>query len=155
MRTIEQRQGLIDDVVAALAPAHPDVEVVDVEVTGGRDEALTIYIDRPGGVDLDLCEAVTRDLDGLRDRYALSVSSPGLDRPLRTPGHFAAARGVRVFVRTAEPLDGRAVYRGRLTEPGPPELALALDEGGSVRIPYTTIAKAHVIFEFDDDGGHP
>ena len=49
---------------------------------------------------------------------------------------------------------GRAVFRGRLTRAGATVVTLALDEGAAVEIPFHTIAKAHVIFEFDDNGGH-
>ena len=155
MSTIIERQPLVDRITADLARDFGDVEVLDVDVQGGRDDALTVYIDRPGGVDLALCEAVTHALDGLRSEHALSVSSPGLDRPLRTRRHFEQALGRRVLVRTAERRDGRANFRGRLAEAGADEVTVALDEGGEVRIPYRAIARAHVIFEFDDDGGQP
>jgi len=150
----DQHQSIVEEVEAALAGSFPDVEVVDVDVQAGRGARLTVYVDRPGGVDLELCESVTRALDGLRDRYALDVSSPGLDRPLRTVAHFAGAAGQRVYVKTDRRLDGRAVFRGRLTGSGSTVVSLALDEGAAVDIPFHTIAKAHVIFEFDDNGGH-
>ena len=154
MRTIIERQPLVDRVESALARDFADVEVLDVDVQGGRDAAMTVYIDCLGGVDLALCEAVTHALDDLRAEHALNVSSPGLDRPLRTRRHFERALGRRVFVKTAERRDGRANFRGRLTEAGLDQIALALDDGDEVRIPYNAIAKAHVIFEFDDNGGH-
>ena len=150
----DQHRQLVTEVEARLAGSFPDVEVVAVDVQGGRGARLTVYIDRPGGVDLGLCEAVTRELDDLRDRYALDVSSPGLDRPLRTVAQFERATGERVYVKTDVRLDGRGVFRGRLTGAGPAVVALALDDGGTVEVPFDTIAKAHVIFEFDDTGGH-
>jgi len=154
MSTLTQRRQLLERVAAMLAEGFPEVEVVDLDVHGGRSARLTVYIDRPGGVDLALCEAVTKALDELRTTHSVEVSSPGLDRRLRTPRHFAAALGSRVFVKTEEPRDGRSVYRGRLVAAGPGELALVADEGDDVRIAYDTIAKAHVIFEYDDNGGH-
>lgn len=150
----DQQTQLMATIEAALAAEMPEVEVVDLDVHGGRSGRLTVYVDRPGGVDIALCEAVTHALDGLRDKYALDVSSPGLDRRLRTPAQFARAAGERVYVKTATPLEGRAVFRGRLRESGPEVVTLALDEGPAVDIPFHTIAKAHVIFEFDDNGGH-
>ena len=149
-----EKQGIVAEIETTLAGSFPDVEVVDVDVLGGRGARLTVYVDRPGGVDLELCEAVTRALDDLRERYALEVSSPGLDRPLRTAAHFARAAGQRVYVKTDTRLDGRAVFRGRLAASDPAVVSLVLDEGGAVDIPFHTIAKAHVIFEFDDNGGH-
>jgi ribosome maturation factor RimP len=153
MNAVGQTDELLERIVAMLAAAFPDVEVVDLDVQGGRGARLTVYVDRPGGVDLALCEAVTRALDDLRGAYAIEVSSPGLDRRLRTPAHFERALGSRVYVKTATPRDGRSVYRGRLVAAGLEQISLAADEGGEVRIDYDTIAKAHVIFEFDDNGG--
>jgi ribosome maturation factor RimP len=150
----DQQRQLMATIEAALAAEFPEVEVVDLDVHGGRSGRLTVYVDRPGGVDIALCEAVTHALDDLRNTYALDVSSPGLDRPLRTPAQFARAAGERVYVKTATSLDGRAVFRGRLHESGPEVVTLALDEGQVVDIPFHTIAKAHVIFDFDDNGGH-
>ena len=150
----DQHRQLVTEVEARLAGRFPDVEVVDVDVQGGRGGRLTVYVDRPGGVDLDLCEAVAHELDDLREAYALDVSSPGLDRPLRTVAQFERAVGQRVYVKTDTRLDGRAVFRGRLTGAGPAAVSLQLDEGAAVEIPFDTIAKAHVIFDFDDTGGH-
>ena len=154
MKARDQHRQLVTEVEARLAGPFPDVELVAVDVEGGRGARLTVYIDRPGGVDLGLCEAVARELDELRDRYALDVSSPGLDRPLRTVAQFERAVGERVYVKTDEPLNGRSVFRGRLTGAGPAAVALTLDEGAPAEVPFDTIAKAHVIFEFDDTGGH-
>ncbi len=150
----DRHRQLVSTIETALAGRFPEIEVVDIDVHGGRSGRLTVYIDRPGGVDLAACEAVTRALDDLRDRYALEVSSPGLDRPLRTVAQFARATGERVYVKTDTPREGRAVFRGRLTGSGADVVTLTLDEGAAVDIPFHTIAKAHVIFEFDDNGGH-
>jgi len=150
----DQHRQLVTTIEATLAGQFPELEVVDLDVHGGRGARLTVYIDRPGGVDLALCEAVAHALDGLRDRHALDVSSPGLDRPLRTVAQFARARGERVYVRTDTRLEGRSVFRGRLTGANADDVTLTLDEGPAVEVPFHTIAKAHVIFEFDDNGGH-
>jgi len=87
----DRHRQLVTTIETTLAGQFPELEVVDVDVHGGRGGRLTVYVDRPGGVDLAVCEAVTRALDDLRDRYALDVSSPGLDRPLRTVAQFARA----------------------------------------------------------------
>jgi ribosome maturation factor RimP len=150
----DQHRQLVTSIEATLAGQFPEIEVVAIDVHGGRSGRLTVYVDRPGGVDLAVCEAVTRALDELRDRYALDVSSPGLDRPLRTIAQFARATGERVYVKTDPRLEGRAVFRGRLSGSGADVVTLTLDEGAAVDIPFHTIAKAHVIFEFDDNGGH-
>jgi ribosome maturation factor RimP len=141
------RQELEAAVEAALAGRYAAVEVVDLEVKGDR---LVVYVDRPGGVDLDFCAEVSRALDSLREEFALEVSSPGLDRPLRKPGHFAAAIGREVAVQTAAPLDGRRRFRGRLA--GADETAVTVeltDGGGEVRLELSDIARAHVVHTFD------
>ena len=68
------------EIESTLATRVPDVEVVLAERTSPNQ--LRVVIDRPGGVDLDLCERVSRELAPLREQYALEVSSPGLTRRL-------------------------------------------------------------------------
>ena len=67
------------------------MEVLAVEITGR--ERFTVYIDHPTGVDHALCARVTNVLRGYLDRYTVDVSSPGIERPLRTPAHFRNAVG--------------------------------------------------------------
>ena len=69
----------------------PGVEVLAVELTG--PEHFTVFVDHPQGVDHALCARVTDLLRGYLDRYAIDVSSPGFERPLRKPAHFANAVG--------------------------------------------------------------
>ena len=73
-----------------------------------------VYIDHAQGVDHALCGRVTNVLRGYLDRYTIDVSSPGVERPLRTPGHFRNAVGRKVAVRTAKPVAGRTKFRGEL-----------------------------------------
>jgi ribosome maturation factor RimP len=149
--TREQLTGRIEEI---LAVGFPDVEVVDVALRGGRSARVTVYIDAPGGVDLDLCAAVTRGLDELRDEFTLEVSSPGLDRPLRKPAHYRDAIGRRAEVRTAAPKDGRSSFRGRVTAADDERVTLVLDDHIDIAIAYADIARAHVIYEFAQNGGH-
>ena len=143
---------LLDEVEATLADACPGVELVDLEV-GLAGGTLVLYIDRPGGVDLELCGAVTEALDGLRERYALEVSSPGLDRRLRTARHFAAAVGEVVALKLATPRDGRSNFRGVLSAAGEEGVTLTLADGGAVELPLDAVATAHVVYDFEKDGG--
>lgn len=95
------------------------IEVVDVEYTMERGNwVLRIYIDRPGGVTLDDCARVSRELGTLLDvedivpqSYSLEVSSPGLDRPLKREKDFLKAVGKKVRIRTIEPIDGRKNFK--------------------------------------------
>ena len=140
-------------VEARLAERFPEVELVDLEVRGGSAGTVTLFIDSPGGVDLDLCAAVSEALGDLRERYALEVSSPGLDRRLRKPAHFAAALGRDVAVTLTQPQDGRRNFRGELTAAGDDSVTLTLAEGGEATLPLAAVARAHVVYNFDRDGG--
>jgi ribosome maturation factor RimP len=139
---------------ATLAERFPEVELVDLEVRGGPTGTLTLFVDRPGGVDLGLCTAISQALDDVRERYALEVSSPGLDRRLRKSAHFTAALGLDVAVKLAAPRAGRTNFRGVLMASDATSVTLHLADGGSVTLPLDGIAKAHVVYNFDTDGGH-
>jgi ribosome maturation factor RimP len=147
-----ERHALAHLIEQKIAERFDDVEVVDFELRKGRDPLLTVYIDRPGGVDLDLCVGVTHALDVLRDTYRLEVSSPGLDRPLRTPEQFARVTGSEVRVKTVAPIEGRASYRGVLTAADDTELRVRLDDGCDVTIPYAEVARARLVPTFDTHG---
>lgn len=139
---------------ATLAERFPEVELVDLEVRGGPAPTLTLFIDRPAGIDLETCTAVSHALDGLRERYALEVSSPGLNRRLRKPAHFAGVVGREVAVKMAAPHEGRSNFRGSLAAAGEAAITLHLSEGGEVTLPLAGIARAHVVYNFATDGGH-
>lgn len=113
---------------------------------------LRVVIDRPGGVDVDLCERVSRELSPLRERYALEVSSPGLDRPLVKPEHYRRAVGERVAVRTDAPVEGRRRFDGGLRAADDDGIEVEQD-GRPVRIRYAEIRRSHVVYE--PAGGTP
>ena len=148
----ESREELERMIEATLAERFPEVELVDLEVRGGPGGTLTLFVDRPGGVDLELCGAVSAALDDVRARYSLEVSSPGLNRRLRKPAHFAAALGREVAVKLAAPRDGRSNFRGVLVAADEDSVTLDLGDG-SATLPLPDIAKAHVVYNFDEDGG--
>jgi len=140
------------EIESTLATRVPDVEVVLAERPSPGQ--LRVVIDRPGGVDLELCERVTRELASLREQYALEVSSPGLDRPLVKPGHYRRAVGERVSVRTDAPIDGRRRFDGALRAAD--DDGIELDQDGTpVRIRYADIRRSHVVYEPARAGGRP
>jgi ribosome maturation factor RimP len=127
----------------------PQVDVIAVERIAA--ESLRIYIDHPDGVDLGLCEHVTRELRDLLEAYSLEVSSPGADRPLTKPEHYRRFLGRRVKVRTRKPIAGRHNFTGTLTDAG--EDAVAVDfDGDHVRIPLAHIRRSNLIPDFDLGG---
>ena len=117
---------------------------------------LRIFIDRePGGVTLDDCEAVSRDLSAILDvediilhAYSLEVSSPGLDRKLTRPEHFTRMKGSMVKIKTYQPIDGQKVFRGRLLGTVEDRATIELESGGTMEIPMTDMAKASLEVEF-------
>src|SRR5205823_6934181 len=108
----ERMSSLQADIEARLATAAPDVEVLLAEIAGGG--TLRVFIDHPDGITLDLCEQVTNLLGDFRERYALEVSSPGLDRPLTKPAHFRRFLGRRARVRTRDAREGHRSFTGEL-----------------------------------------
>ena len=111
---------------------------------------LRLYIDSPEGITLEDCERVSRAVSEVMDaedpiaaHYTLEVSSPGLDRVLRTPAHFARVSGERVKVETTTPVNGRKRFAGRLTAVSDDEIALDVD-GSVVKLPIDGIHKARV-----------
>jgi ribosome maturation factor RimP len=132
------------DIQERLSGSEPDVEVLLVEQTGaGR---LRLFIDHPNGVDLALCERVTRQLGELLEQYSLEVSSPGPARPLVKPDHFRRFVGRRVKVRTRSEHDGRRSFTGELVGVTDDQVTVAADDG-VVSIPYADINRSNLVEE--------
>jgi ribosome maturation factor RimP len=130
-----------------LATAEPDVEVLAVEPAGSaRSPVLRIFVDRPGGVDLDLCARVTNHLRDLLTDYGIEVSSPGPERPLTKLDHYRRFVGRRVRVRTRDEIDGRKDFKGELLGADDEGVALA-GAWGTVRIPHERIRRSNLIPE--------
>jgi len=127
-----------------LAERVPGTEVLAVELLG--PDRFCVYIDHPKGVDLALCERVTRELDDYRRQYAIDVSSPGFERPLRKPEHFERFVGRRVALRTAREIAGRKRFKGELVGADDHAVHLAT-EPQPVDIPYEEIVRGNLIDE--------
>ncbi len=145
------------DVEALVRPVveAAGLELWDVSFRGeGRRSVLRVTVDREGDVDLDtiaeLSERISRRLD-LEDfgprGYALEVSSPGIERPLRTPRHFERSVGRRVRVRTTTQIEGRTVHEGALVSADAEAIVIAA-EGGELRVPHAEIRSARTVFEW-------
>lgn len=128
---------------------------VDFFQRGGRGGALLrVYIDREQGITLDDCAAVSHQLSGALDvedpiggEYDLEVSSPGLDRPLFTPEHFARFRGHRVKIRLVAKQDGRRSFEGIIGELQEGSVSLEID-GTVVELPFAAVESARLVPEF-------
>ncbi|HEY3106310.1 MAG TPA: hypothetical protein VGJ49_05890 [Gaiellaceae bacterium] len=140
----ERERQLHREVAETVESSLPEIEVLAVEL--GGPEHITVYVDHPAGVDHALCERVTNELRSYLDRYRVDVSSPGLERPLRTREHFADAVGRRVAVRTDVEVAGRKRFRGEIVGAGEQEATIAVGEE-QVGIPYDAIVRGNLIEE--------
>ena len=139
----------VSQLVETLLDAHGD-ELYDVVLGGATLQVLV-----GGGVDLDVLATITREIsvaldeaDPMPDRYTLEVSTPGLERTLRTPVHFTGAIGERVKIRTTPNTEGDRRVEGALT--------MADDEGFVVdtgteqrRLSYEQVERARTVFVWE------
>lgn len=141
--------------LAALEPrANQDgIEIVTVEVVGSRKApTIRVYLDKPEGIAFDDITAsqvwvneIMDELDPFPGAYTLEVSSPGIDRPLRTPEHFARFAGDEVYVMTTKPVDGSSRFTGILKGYDEDGANVLLEvDGAEVALPYDLLKKAHV-----------
>jgi ribosome maturation factor RimP len=130
------------DIEARLGEAEPEVEVLLAEVVGGK--LVRLFIDHPDGVTLDLCERVTGHLASVREKYALEVSSPGIERPLSKPEHFRRYVGRRARVRTRGAHNGHRSFTGELLGATDDEITVAADTG-VVSITYADIHRSNLL----------
>jgi ribosome maturation factor RimP len=112
---------------------------------------LRLYIDAPPGISLDDCERVSKQVSAILDaedpipgHYTLEVSSPGLDRVLRTPEHFRRFAGNRIKLQLEAPIEGRKRFTGKLLEAQDDGIALEVD-GVRREFGYAQIHKARLV----------
>jgi ribosome maturation factor RimP len=138
--THEKERQLAREIAPKVERALPGTEVLAVELMS--PDRFVVFVDHVGGVDHALCERVTNVLrDYLRD-YSVDVSSPGIERPLRTQAHFRNAVGRRVTLRTHE----RTRVRGEVVAAGERSVTVKTN-GESVDIPYDSIVRGDLIEE--------
>ena len=151
------------DLAGALSPVLEarGLDLVDVEIQGAQ---LTVFVDREGGVGLDELGEATRDvsaeldrIDPMAGRYTLSVSSPGLERRLRTPAHFARAVGETISVRVDAGTEEVRRITGTLASADESGCTLIGPDvpGGEVRIDYDRIERARTVFEWGPEPRRP
>ncbi|HIV23583.1 MAG TPA: ribosome maturation factor RimP [Candidatus Merdiplasma excrementigallinarum] len=131
-------------------------ELVDVEyVKEGSNWYLRAYIDKPGGITVDDCEAVSRRLsdlldeeDFIDDAYILEVSSPGLGRPLKKDKDFARSIGEEVEIRTFRPVDHEREFTGVLKDFDKNRLVIELEDHEIMEFARDNIALVRLSFDF-------
>lgn len=116
----QEVEALIAEMVKPLLE-DTDMTLVDVEYVREKDWYLRIFIDKPGGVEIDDCQLVSEKLtevldakDPIPDKYYLEISSPGIDRPLKKDADFEAAYGTKVDIEFVEPWEGMNLLVGEL-----------------------------------------
>jgi len=152
MGPLEQRvMGLLEPTVSALG-----YELLGVEyLAQGKHSRLRVYIDSPAGIGLEDCETVSHQVSGVLDvddpiqgQYSLEVSSPGLDRPLFQPDHFARFVGQKVKLRLHQPRDGQRNFYGRIAAVEGEEIYISMEDGDQLVSSIEDIEKANLVPEF-------
>jgi ribosome maturation factor RimP len=140
MSTHEKERELTREIARKVESALPSTEVLAVELT--KPDGFTVFIDDVRGVDHALCVRVTEVLADYNREWEIAVSSPGLDRPLRTPQHFRNVVGSRVTLRT--PTKKR--LRGELIDAGDRSVTVQTDKE-NIEVPYEEIVRGNLVYE--------
>ncbi|MCC5825411.1 ribosome maturation factor RimP [Alkalimonas sp.] len=146
----KQEQQLIELLAPTVSAAG--FELLGIEVLrAGKHSTVRLYIDHPDGVTVEHCANISREVGAILDvedpishEYMLEVSSPGLDRPLFTPEHFARAVGEKVDVKLAIPQDGRRKFKGILQAIEQDMLVIEID-GKQFRLLMDNVEKANIV----------
>ena len=142
--TYEKESKLLQQIAPLVENDLPGVEVLAIELM--TPTRFCVYVDHPEGVDHALCKQVTDSLREFLREYTIDVSSPGIERPIRKPQHFANVVGRKVALRTAEPVDGRSKFKGEVRQAGAEALTVSID-GADIDIPYEAIVRGNLIDE--------
>ena len=148
----------VEEITSALLPTATamGIEIVEVEAKVTKSSYITVYIDTENGVDLDTCEKFHNAIDPVLDEldpsygaaYTLNVSSPGLDRPLKTDRDFQRRIGKDVEVKLFAPLKGKKYFECKLVDYDGNNVVL-LDGEEQIKLPLVRIAKINEAVKFD------
>ena len=137
----------------ALEPraATEGIEIVTVQVVGAKKApTIRVFIDTPEGVSFDQLaksqawiNEIMDAIDPFPGAYTLEVSSPGIDRPLRTSGHFARFAGQVAVVKMGHPLDGRSNFTGKIVSADEACVVMEID-GEQISLPMDDMKRAHL-----------
>lgn len=148
----------VEEITSALLPTATamDIEIVEVEAKVTKNPYITVFIDTESGVDLDTCEKFHNAIDPVLDdfdpsygaSYTLNVSSPGLDRPLKTDRDFQKRIGKDVEVKLFAPLKGKKYFECKLVDYDGNNVVLK-DGDEEFKLPLVRIAKINEAIKFD------
>ena len=144
--------GQVTDLVESLLSGSKYF-LYDVEKNGGN---IKITVNAEGGVNLDELASINRQIlnvldedDPIASNYTLEVSSPGLERKLRTEGHFHGAKGETVGIKLMPHVEGERRFKGRLDSVMQDSIVLVAESGVKSEISLRDIAKATTIFQWE------
>jgi ribosome maturation factor RimP len=151
-------RAMLEDLAVTVPSTFQDVEVLRTTVRReNRAHVLSLVIDREGGVDTDLCEAISRylirridALDPLAD-YRVEVASAGLERPLLTPSHYRRFRGKVAKVVTSLHIGNRIEFTGPIDVVTEDAVTILDPHAGPTPIPYAAIKRAHLVYDPSQD----
>lgn len=143
------KTDLVRRLVEPLA-AEAGADIYDVTLAGGK---LVVALTRSGGIDLETITRVSRELNAVLDEqdpisgsYTLEVTSPGLERNLRTAEHFAGALGDEVTIRTNPQVEGERRVRGTLRAADDTTVTVDLEDGGERTLNIADVERARTVF---------
>jgi len=147
MSTVDRVRDLVEPILGAA-----DLDLYDLELGAGM---LQVLVDREGGVGVDDLARVSREIsraldehDAIEGNYTLEVSTPGLERPLRTRDHFARALGSSVKVKTRPGVEGDRRLEGSVAAVGEDTVTFAVADGTSRTLRFDDIERARTTFEW-------
>lgn len=149
--------GDVENKVKELAEntvAETPYEVVDARMSGGKVPALQIFIDKPGGVNVDDCAVVSRKLEKVLDEndvikgsYKLEVSSPGIERPLVKSKDYLKYVGSKAKVKTKYKIENQKNFVGTIVGADDEQVTLSID-GQTKTLSYRDIDRANLVVDF-------
>ena len=155
----EMTSPVIKEVTALIEPIlyEMEIELVDIEFLSEQSRwILRIYVDESGGITLDACARVSREIGDLievkdifHQEYVLEVSSPGLNRPLKKEKDFEKAVGKKIKIRMVTPLEGQRNFRGSLQSFQDGILCLSVKDD-LILLPYGDVEKANLVYDFEN-----
>jgi len=154
MKNIEEIKNKITEIITPVINAI-GIELYDIEFSKMKSKGLLrVFIEKQGGVTIDDCERVSREIEAVLDvedpipfSYIIEVSSPGLDRPLKELNDFKRYSGKTARVVTHEPIDKQTFFIGKIMDVGDNEISFLLPKDKKVIIPFKNISKARLEVE--------
>jgi ribosome maturation factor RimP len=141
----------VRDIVAPLVAAA-ELELYDLELTGGK---LEVLVDAPGGADIGAISTLARTIsraldehDPIDGAYTLEVGTPGLERPLRAPGHFSGAIGATAKLKTKAGVEGERRVEGTIAAADATSVTVTQTDGAERTLRYEDIERARTTFEW-------